>query len=845
MKWILFFVAAFAQGLGSSDSGYDYYRLPTSLRPQKYHLSILTHLDNPEDLRFEGTVKIIIEVLENTKNITLHSKSLTIEESKTTLHQISGEKSENCVNSTAVNVEHDYYILHTCRELIASNIYELGLVFSAQLGSGLNGYYRSSYMHPLENKLRWISTTQFEPVYARMAFPCFDEPALKASFVINLGYHKNYTGLSNMPVKETKPHDHLPDYIWCEFEKSLHMSTYLVAYSVNDFSHITSSLKDGPVFRTWARPNAIPQCRFAATFGPKVLNFYEELFEIKFPLTKIDQIAVPDFETHAMENWGLVIYKEHILLHSYKNSDLSERQTANSIAHELAHQWFGNLVTMKWWTDLWLNEGFATFVGTLGVDHVYPKWHFKDMMHLTNLLLLFQYDSFESSHPISRNITDAHTIKYNFDYIAYNKGSAVLQMMHSFLGEESFTYGLKTYLNLYAYKNAESDNLWESLTQASHKFGALPGNYDVKTIMDSWILNTGFPVVNITRDYASRSANLSQERFILSTNQSDLKSKSCWWVPLSYTTQADQDFNNTSPKVWLECDESGKSAPKTIKDLPGPDEWVIFNNQFSTLCIINYDTQNWNLLTKTLTTGSLENFNKMNRAQLINDVLYLAWIGEQDYETAFGLVDYLQREIEYLPWKAADEGLDRIRDFINHTPYVGKFKSFIRKLTAPIYKKLNTTISWNSNPDKIMLLQITIKWACYCGIEDCIEKSLIMYRRWRSHPFADEFNPVPKTLREIIYSTAIEHGNEEDWEFMWSGYQKSSEETTQLRYLKALGFSRDELLLQRYLDLIFDLEKPFNIDHISEAFHALISTQIGFELARKFILNNVDLVYQQ
>lgn len=151
MKWILFFVASLAQGLASSDSGYDYYRLPTALRPQKYHLSILTHLDN---LTFEGTVKITIEVLENTKNITLHSKSLAIEESKTTLRQLSGEKSENCVNSTAVNAKHDYYILHTCQELIASNIYELSLVFSAKLGSGLSGYYRSSYMHPKDNKLR-------------------------------------------------------------------------------------------------------------------------------------------------------------------------------------------------------------------------------------------------------------------------------------------------------------------------------------------------------------------------------------------------------------------------------------------------------------------------------------------------------------------------------------------------------------------------------------------------------------------------------------------------------------------------------------------------------------------
>lgn len=270
------------------------------------------------------------------------------------------------------------------------------------------------------------------------------------------------------------------------------MSTYLVAYSVNDFFYITSNLTNGPVFRTWARSNAIRQCHLAAIFGPKVLQFYEELFEIKFPLKKIDQIAMPHFESDAMENWGLVIYKESCLLHSFGSSVLTERRVVHSMAHELAHQWFGNLVTMNWWTDLWLNEGLATFVGSLGVDYIYPKWRYKDMMHLANLLVVFESDSLESSHPISHPITDVDEIKENFDRITYYKGSAVLRMMHSFLGEESFTNGLKTYLNLYAYKNAESDNLWESFTQSAHKFGVLPGNYSVKTIMDSWILKKGY-----------------------------------------------------------------------------------------------------------------------------------------------------------------------------------------------------------------------------------------------------------------------------------------------------------------------------------------------------------------
>jgi len=271
------------------------------------------------------------------------------------------------------------------------------------------------------------------------------------------------------------------------------MSTYLVAYSVNDFVNKPSTLPNGALFRTWARPNAIDQCDFAAEFGPKVLQYYEQFFGIKFPLPKIDQMAVPDFSAGAMENWGLVKYRESTLLFSKTHSSLADKQDlANVIAHELAHQWFGNLVTMKWWTDLWLNEGFATYVASLGVEDIHPEWNTKDRGSLTTMMATFRLDSLVTSHPISRPIKMVTEIEESFDAISYQKGSSVLRMMHLFMGEDAFRSGLKSYLQLYAYKNAEQDNLWESLTEAAHKNGALPKNYEIKTIMDSWTLQTGW-----------------------------------------------------------------------------------------------------------------------------------------------------------------------------------------------------------------------------------------------------------------------------------------------------------------------------------------------------------------
>ncbi|XP_017083305.2 aminopeptidase N-like [Drosophila eugracilis] len=851
MKCFLLFVLAIGLGLSAANSvtSYNYYRLPTALRPQKYYLRILTLLENPNELRFAGTVKIIIEALENTRNITLHSKALNIDESRITLRQISGDgKKSNCVSSTSVNPVHDFYILNTCDELLAGNVYKLSLPFSGNLSRDLFGYYRSSYKDPETNVTHWLSATQFEPTSARKAFPCYDEPGYKASFVITLGHHKELTGLSNMPVKETRPHESLPNYIWCEFQESVPMSTYLVAYSVNDFSHKPSTLPNGAHFRTWARPNAIDQCDFAAEFGPKVLQYYEQFFGTKFPLPKIDQLAVPDFAAGAMENWGLVIYRESTLLFSPTRSSLADKQDlAEVIAHELAHQWFGNLVTMKWWTDLWLNEGFATYVAGLGVDNVHPEWQSKDRGSLSALLASFRMDALVSSHPISRPIQMATDIEESFDAISYQKGSSVLRMMHLFLGEESFRSGLKSYLELYAYKNAEQDNLWESLTQAAHQDGALPKNYEIKTIMDSWTLQTGYPMVNVSRDYAAGTARLSQERYLYNTQIPRAQRAECWWLPLSYTTQSENDFNQTMPKAWMECSRTGESIPVTIQDLPGCDQWVIFNNQLAAPFKVNYDGQNWKLLIETLNSDKFESIHVINRAQILDDVLFFAWTGEQDYETALQVTEYLERERDLLPWKSAFNNLKLLNRILRQTPSFGFFKRFIAKILTPIYNDLggmNDTFSSIQHQDQILLKTMVVNWACQYQVEDCVPQAQTYFRRWRSEANPDENNPVPINLRAIVYCAAIRYGSDDDWDFLWSRFKNSNVGSEKQTILGTLGCSREVWILQRYLEMAFNPKGHIRRQESSLCFHAVASGQVGFLLAKKYLIDNVELIHK-
>lgn len=341
----------------------------------------------------------------------------------------------------------------------------------------------------------------------------------------------------------------------------------------------------------------------------------------------MDMIAIPDFSAGAMENWGLITYRETALLFEPNiSSSSSQYSVASVIAHELAHQWFGNLVTMRWWTDLWLNEGFATYVASLGVHYIHPEWNSFAEESNSNTMSIFKFDALKSSHPVSVQIGNPNEIPTIFDSISYQKGSSIIRMMHLFLGDDVFAGGLNKYLKKYKYTNAEQDNLWQALTEEAHKHDALEQNVTVKHIMDTWTLQTGFPIITVTRDYEKNSAEVRQQRFLTEKSPGKAPFKeTCWWVPLSYTTAQELNFNTTEPKTWLECDNQNDPISKELIDLPLDDEWIIFNIQISGLYKVKYDEKNWDLLIKQLTGPELEKISVLNRAALINDALDLAW----------------------------------------------------------------------------------------------------------------------------------------------------------------------------------------------------------------------------
>ncbi|XP_066254232.1 aminopeptidase N-like [Euwallacea similis] len=842
MKHLLLLLGSIAVSLTTG------YRLPKSVMPESYRLEIITPFGEKDNFEFTGKVWIETSCVSPTTNITLHSKGLEIEENSLALKDISSKASKPVKGlKVTYEKEHDFLIILLEQSLTEDHRYEIHIPFKGKLDDSLAGFYRSSYKDSKTKEKKWLGVTQFEAVSARRAFPCFDEPAMKATFDISIARKEGYKSISNMPLLTTEPMKEKSGWYWDRFDVSVPMSTYLVAYVVSDFHYKEAEPlpddKNNVTFRIWSREDALGQVDFAKEVGPKALRFFEKFFNIDYPLPKQDMVAIPDFSAGAMENWGLITYRESYLLYDPKvSTKTSQHGVASVIAHELAHQWFGNLVTMEWWTDLWLNEGFATYMASVAVDHLFPQWNSLEEEGATDILNVFSFDALKSSHPVSVPIGDPKEIDEIFDTISYKKGSSLLRMMSLFLGEETLRTGVSNYLRKNRYHNAEQDDLWQSLTEAAHKIGSLPKTLTVKIIMDTWTLQTGYPVIKVDRDYKNNSVEITQERFLRDTIKVKDEQRSCWWVPLSYSTKFNPDFQTTTPKYWLSCEYDEQK--QVIEDLAKDDEWVVFNNKMAGIYKVNYDEKNWQLLIQAL-KEDLSKIPSLNRVQLIADAADLSYVGSLPYNTFFSMLDYLKKENEYLPWKTALGKADTLKNHLIANPIYGHFKSYMKSLVAPMYEKLGglqmTKPEASDKLDKIKFQISVASRSCKYGVEKCIEDAKALFKKLQDSP--DNSTLIPKDLSSIVYCTALTYGGEKEWNFLWQKYQRSNVASEKNSLLSVLGCTREIWLLNRYLDWSLNDDKIRRQDS-SSVFSAVANNDVGYYVAKKFFFDNVKKIFK-
>ncbi|XP_077419547.1 aminopeptidase Ey-like [Vanacampus margaritifer] len=818
---------------------WHHYRLPQSLAPISYNITLWPRLVPREDgaYFFTGRSSVVFTCVEDTDLILIHANKLNLSSRDdghpARLLGLNGVEVPGLTRSW-LEAPTQYLVIQLNSRLRAGSTYELITEFEGELADDLGGFYRSEYLQDGEKKV--LATTQMQPTDARKAFPCFDEPAMKAVFHMTLIHPQDTVALSNAinheAVNITMDGQNV---LQTTFEATKRMSTYLLAFVVCDFGFIRSKPGADVLIRIWARKQALEEGQgdYALNLTGPILAFFEGYYNSSYPLSKSDQIALPDFSAGAMENWGLITYRESALLYNPDvSSNWDKEWVASVIAHELAHMWFGNLVTTRWWNDLWLNEGFATYVSYLGADYAEPLWNIKDLMVLNDVMNVMGEDAVPSSHPLSSEEEDVMTpadVNALFDTITYSKGAAVLRMLSEFITEAAFSEGLHTYLEEFKYNNTVYRDLWRHLQTAVDEAGlSLP--HSVEVIMNRWILQMGFPVVTVD----TRTGNISQKHFLLDPESPVARRSQFnyeWYVPITWTKSG-----GGVKRHWLLDKEESKPDMAL-----GPDEWLVANINMTGYYRVNYDRQNWERLLAKLNSQH-QDIPLINRAQIIDDAFNLARAEMVSITLALRTTEFLQNEVEYMPWQTAINNLHYFYLMFDRTEVYGPMQTYMKKQGTRLFTYYeNLTANWTKIPDKHTdqyNMVNAISNACSTGIKGCRE----LTSRWFSDWMKNSTSMISPNLRSTAYCSAIAAGGVDEWDFAWDTYKNASVASEADKLLYALACAKEPWLLNRYLQYSLDPAKIRKQDARSVIWY-ISDGPIGQPLAWDFVRSNWDYLY--
>ncbi|XP_076995199.1 leucyl-cystinyl aminopeptidase isoform X2 [Tamandua tetradactyla] len=736
-------------------------RLPTAVMPVRYELNLHPNLTS---MTFRGSVLISVQVLKATWNIILHSKG----------HNISRVTLRSAVSSQEQQVEILEYpsrqqVAVVARQaLLEGHNYTLKIEYSANISRSFYGFYGFTYTDESKEK-KYFAATQFEPLAARSAFPCFDEPGLKATFIIRIIRDEQHTALSNMPKKSSVLMEE--GLVQDEFFESVKMSTYLVAFIVGEMKNLSQDV-NGTLVSIYARPEKIGQVQHALETAVKLLEFFQNYFEIQFPYKKLDLVAIPDFQAGAMENWGLLTFQEATVLYDSNTSSVANaRLLTKVIAHELAHQWFGNLVTMKWWNDLWLNEGFATFLEFFALEKIFGELStYEDF--LDALFKTMKKDSLNSSRPISSSVQSSEQIEGMFDSLSYFKGASLLLMLKTYLSEDVFQHAIILYLHNHSYASIQSDDLWDSFNEVTNQ------TLDVKKIMKTWTLQKGLPLVTVQRK--GKELFVQQEKFLLNIKPeiqpSDISH--LWHIPLSYITGGRN--NSKYPLVSLLDKKSG------VINLTEEVPWVKVNTNMNGYYIVHYADEDWEALIKQLKIDPFVLSDK-DRANLINNIFELAGVGKVPLQRAFDLIDYLGNETHTAP---ITEALFQTELIFNLLEKQGHMELASRLVTR-VFKLLQNHIkqqTWTDEgtPSMRELRSLLLEFACNHNLENCTTAAMKLFDDWMA---SNGTHSIPIDVMTTVFKVGAK--TEKGWSFLLSKYFTIDSEAKKNKILEALASSDD------------------------------------------------------
>lgn len=740
------------------------YRLPDCAHPVSYEMEFSP---NPQQGSFSGKALIKIDVTKSCRRLLLNAKDLKIQKSS-----ITGGAIKRLTSAVVYDNKQERAILEFAGE-IPPGQYNLSLAFTGVLNDTLNGFYRSKYVDH-SGKSHYLAVTQMEPTSARRMFPCFDEPDQKASFKITAVIDPSETAISNAPVEKEYVDSARRKKI-VRFEPTPRMSTYLVALLIGEFKPNEATLVEGVPIRVWAVDHDPSLGNYARDTAAKILPYLNAYFRIPYPWKKLDLVAIPDFEAGAMENPGAITFREKLLIVDESGASLDTKQSlASVVAHEMAHMWFGDLVTMKWWDDLWLNEAFATWMSVKAVDNVRPEWKFLSQFGSERQWAMVT-DSLHSSRAIHAGVKDPNEALQMFDEITYSKGASILRMLEVFLSESVFQDGIHNYLKKHEYGNASTNGLWQALSAASGQ--------PVSKIMDCWTNQAGYPLVSLTESASPDKLEVKQEKFFLNGTQG----KELWQVPLRFRSSGAPGVDkNKAESTKLLSERNGSLE---LKDGP---ELLTANAGGCGFYRVSYPPK----ILQSIATKVESDLTAGERVSLLSDQYALAVSGRIGVGEYLKILSAFRTDDDAVVWETLLSQLAKLDMFVEPAQKA-QYQAFVRFLLSDIHKALG----WEAGKDDSAMTRMIRGQVI--GMLGTIgqDKQVISMARLHFLKYVHKPASVNPDLLDAITSIVAYNGNAKDFEAIRVLWKKAGNPEVEKRNLFALSGFREPILIKRCLDM--------------------------------------------
>jgi puromycin-sensitive aminopeptidase len=778
------------------------YKLPATVRPERYQIHLTPDLSA---FTFAGEETISISILEPTQEIVLNAAELQIHTA--TLIAADGKTIAGTVALDEINER----AIFTFPEQLRPGAWRLRLTFTGILNDKLHGFYRSTYKDA-DGHDKILASTQFESTDARRAFPCWDEPAHKAVFQTTLVIPERLTAISNTAIVRETP---LAGTGKKEvvFADTIKMSTYLVAFIVGEFEGADPIYVDNAPLRVWAVPGKGAIARFGQDIGVASLRFFSDYYNRPYPGDKLDLIAIPDFASGAMENLGAITFRETALLvdeHTAARSELE--RVADVVAHENAHMWFGDLVTMRWWNGLWLNEAFATFMEMLAVDHCKPEWQRWTSFAVSRAAAMV-VDGLKSTRPIEFPVHRPEEAAGMFDVLTYEKGAAVLRMLEQYLGAETFRAGISLYLKKHEFDNTETTDLWDAIEESSRQ--------PTRALMDTWVFQPGYPLLSVRTE--GKDVVISQQIFRYLQDGSDGERR--WQVPI---------FLRARTATGVHTQTALLTGDELRVALPAQSEWVVVNAGGHGFYRVRYSQELLNRLTANL----YENLSAVERFNLVNDTWASAQAGLVPMTAYLELLRLFRDETDHNVWTAILGSCHYLYRLLEAAQRPA-LQTFLRNLLTPIVQKLG----WSPQTGEHELIgQVRGELLGALGTlgddETIQAEARSRYAQYRKDAGAVDRNVVP-----AIVSILAHTGGTSEYEEFKATFKAAKTPQEETRYLFALAAFRPADLFEHTLQLTLNGEvRTQNAPYLMRSI--LLNTE-GRERAWAFLKEKWDEMGRQ